>query len=88
MLALFLNAHAYLLFSKLCQHNLPTPSYLYPIHTSAHPAFGNADSLIWMGLYTFTCVRVDSSQTVLERHNPVTLPFKLYYYAIIAAEPY
>ena len=25
MLALFSNAYVYLLFSKLCQHNLPTP---------------------------------------------------------------
>ena len=27
MLALFSNAYAYLLFSKLCRHNLPTPIF-------------------------------------------------------------
>ena len=34
MLALFSNANACLLFSKLCQHNLPTPS-LRPIYSNS-----------------------------------------------------
>ena len=32
MLALFSNANVYPLFSKLCQHNLPTPTHALPIN--------------------------------------------------------